>query len=131
MSAFWADGLLAMHFLWVLFMLLGFPLAVLLRSRGLRLVHALGLTSYILLAVLNWYCPLTIGEEFFRGQAAPDFSYQGSFLASWFERLIYVEHWGAPLWIFRVLAGLYLAVSLSSWWWWPARRARPGGSNEK
>lgn len=124
MSALWADGLLALHLFWVLFMLVGFPLALLLHSRTLRLLHTLGLASYLLLAAFNWYCPLTLGEEFFRQQTEPGFSYQGSFLARWIERLIYVESWGAPLWIFRVLAGLYLAASVSSWWWWPARQTR-------
>ncbi len=119
-----ADFVLVLHFLWVLFMLVGFPLAWLLRSRGLRLVHALGLAAYLGLAVAGRLCPLTVAEEALRRSGGADFSYSGSFLAAWIQRLIYVETWHAPLWLFQVLAAGYLAVVLSSWWWWPRR----GGS---
>ena len=125
MARIGADILLGLHFLWVLFMLLGFPLAWFLKSRRIRLWHALGLASYLLLAAVNWFCPLTLGEEVLRRQAEPDFTYHGSFLAGWMERLIYVETWGAPLWIFRLLAGIYLALIISSWWWWPKNK-KPG-----
>ncbi|MEW6516458.1 MAG: DUF2784 family protein [candidate division FCPU426 bacterium] len=119
-----ADALLVLHFLWVVFMVSGFPLALLLKSRVLRLAHAAGLSSYLLLAACGWYCPLTVAETYFRRLSDPGFSYHGSFLGSWIERLIYVDNWGAPLWIFRLLAGLYLALCLSSWWWWqPGVRA--------
>lgn len=113
-----ADSLLILHFLWVVFMLTGFPLALLLKSPGLRLAHALGLASYLLLAVLGWYCPLTVAETHFRRLSDPGFTYHGSFLAFWIERIIYVENWGAPLRLFQALAGAYLALCLSSWWWW-------------
>lgn len=125
MARIGADILLGLHFLWVLFMLLGFPLAWFLRSRKIRLGHALGLASYLLLAAVNWFCPLTLGEEALRRLAEPGFTYQGSFLAGWLERLIYVENWGAPLWIFRLLAGIYLVLVVSSWWWWPQQK-KPG-----
>lgn len=120
-----ADGLLVLHFIWVVFMLVGFPLALLLKSPGLRLAHSVGLSSYLALAALGWYCPLTVAETYFRRLSQPEFSYHGSFLATWIERIIYVENWGAPLWLFQVLAGVYLALCLSSWWWWrPGQNAR-------
>ncbi|MBN1596510.1 DUF2784 family protein [candidate division FCPU426 bacterium] len=119
MAQWAADILLYLHFIWVLFMLAGFWLALWWRLAWLRLLHFAGLLLYILLGVLGWYCPLTIGEEYFRQQAVPGFSYQGSFLASWVEKLIYVENWGAPLWLFRLLAGFYLVLCLTSWWWLP------------
>lgn len=117
-----ADALLVLHFAWVLFMLVGFPLALWLRSRVLRAVHALGLSSYLVLAALGAYCPLTEWESVLRRTADPAFTYHGSFLATWVERIIYVENWGAPLWIFRVGAAAYLLLIASSWWWWPASR---------
>jgi hypothetical protein len=125
MTRFAADALLVLHFAWVLFMVAGFPLAWALRSRALRLVHALGLGSYLALAVLGRLCPLTEWESALRQAADPAFSYHGSFLATWVERVIYVESWGAPLWIFRVLAALYLLGIVSSWWWW-----RPAGRRD-
>ncbi len=118
-----ADGLLVLHFLWVVFMLVGFPLALLLKSPALRLAHSAGLSFYLALAVLGWYCPLTVAETYFRRLSQPDFTYHGSFLASWIERIIYVENWGAPLELFYVLAALYLMLCVSSWWWW-----RPAGN---
>jgi hypothetical protein len=118
-----ADSLLVLHFLWVVFMLIGFPLALLLKSPILRLAHSVGLSSYLALALLGWYCPLTVAETYFRRLSQPDFTYPGSFLATWIERIIYVENWGAPLWLFQVLAVWYLTVCLSSWWWWRPDRA--------
>lgn len=117
MAPFFADFLLYVHVLWVLFMILGLPLALLLRKPWIRWVHAAGLLSYLGLASLNWWCPLTLGEEYFRQIANPGFSYHGSFLAHWLERIIYVENWGAPLWVFRILAALYLLLVASTWFW--------------
>ena len=126
MTRLLADSLLILHFLWILFMLAGFPLAILLKITWLRILHSLGLGMYLLLAILDWYCPLTIAEEFFRRMEVPDFSYNGSFIGRWIESLIYIESWGAPLWIFRVLAALYLLVCISSWWWLPCPLIRKG-----
>lgn len=131
MAKLMADILMFLHFLWVVFMLVGFPLAIYFKNNRLRLVHILGLTAYIFLAVVDWYCPLTLGEEYFRQMESPGFSYNGSFLAAWVGRLIYVEQWGAPLWIFRVLAGVYLLVCVSSWWWLPKAFFTKGQANEK
>lgn len=112
-----ADGLLIIHVLWVVFMITGFPLAIILRSAMIRFIHTIGLSSYIILAFFKVACPVTYGEEYFRQLEQPDFTYQGSFLVSLLEKLIYVENWGASLWWFHVAAGIYLFVVLSSWWW--------------
>jgi hypothetical protein len=117
-----AEAVLGLHFLWVLFMLLGFPLALKLKSRGLRLVHGVGLLSYLILGIGSWYCPLTLAEEALRRTAQPGFNYHGSFLFSWLSRLIYVQ--SIPLWIFQVLAAAYLAVIVSSWFWWKPGKIR-------
>lgn len=113
-----ADALLILHLLWVLFMIVGFPLALILRSPGLRLIHALGLVSYLLLAALNWYCPLTEWETALRRMDDPAFSYHGSFLAAWAEKIIYVQNWGASVRLFQLLAALYLVLIGSSFFWW-------------
>ena len=122
MTRLGADILLVMHFLWVVFIITGFPLAWRLRSRVLRAVHLGGLLFYLVLAAVGAFCPLTRLEETLRRAQDPDFSYQGSFLAAWAERIIYVEHWGAPLWLFHVLAAAYLVVILATWRRFPRSR---------
>jgi len=123
MHRFAADALLIVHFLWVVFMIVGFPLALLLRSLVLRLAHALGLASYLMLAALEWHCPLTEWEAALRRMEDPAFTYHGSFLATWAERIIYVRNWGGSVQVFRVLAVLYLMLSVSSFGWWKKSKA--------
>lgn len=123
-----SDLVLFLHGLWVLFILIGFPLAVLFRSRLLRLIHAAGLGFYLLLALTGWPCPLTFAEEAARQAAGQrGFSYEGSFLSAWVEKLLYGQ--SIPLWFFYLLAAAYLILVISSWWWWP--RKKENGANRR
>ena len=106
---------LILHFAVILFMVIGFPVALITNNRRLRLIHA-GLLAFItLLMVLRIPCPLTVLEEASAGE-----SYQGSFLATWLNRLIYVE-WFTPQSIF-VIDMIFAALVFSSFLWRPLEK---------
>ena len=88
-SAILADLIVIFHFLWILFLLFGFIL-----SRGrrwLRWLHWVALVFSFLLAVCNWYCPLTYLEFWLDQKHDPDLTYTGSFIAHYLEKIIYLN----------------------------------------
>ena len=106
---------LILHFAVILFMVIGFPVALVTNHRRLRLIHA-GLLAFItLLMVLRIPCPLTVLEESSAGE-----SYQGSFLATWLNRIIYVE-WFTPQSIF-IIDMIFAALVFSSFLWRPLEK---------
>jgi Protein of Unknown function (DUF2784) len=107
--------ILILHFAVILFMVIGFPVALITNHRWFRLTHAGVLAFISLLMVLRIPCPLTVLEEASAGE-----SYQGSFLATWLNRLIYVE-WFTPQSIF-IIDMIFAALVFSSFLWWPLSR---------
>jgi len=107
--------ILILHFAVILFMVIGFPVALITNHRWFRLIHAGVLAFITLLMVLRIPCPLTVLEEASAGE-----SYQGSFLATWLNRLIYVE-WFTPQSIF-IIDMIFAALVFSSFLWWPLNR---------
>lgn len=91
-----ADGLVVIHFAWILFMLYGFALTV----RALwkpkffdrwlfRSVHLVGILFVAALEVFGKYCPLTIWENALRRHYDPEHAYPGSFIIQYIVGLIY------------------------------------------
>ena len=78
---------LGAHFIVVLYLVLGFPIALYYNHRLFRIVHTIWLAVVSLLMVLGIPCPLTILEETLRQNPV----YEGSFIASWMNRIIYLE----------------------------------------
>lgn len=78
---------LGVHFIAVLYLVLGFPIALYYNHRLFRIVHTSWLAAVSLLMVLGIPCPLTILEETLRQNPV----YEGSFIASWMNRIIYLE----------------------------------------
>lgn len=94
-----ADVIVIIHFLWILFMLLGFLLilySILSRNKKLlflrlfRVVHLCGIFYVASLAILDKYCPLTLLETHLREKAGYRI-YQGSFIIHYIEKLVYPE----------------------------------------
>jgi len=106
---------LILHFAVILFMVIGFPVGLVTNRSWFRLTHAGVLAFITLLMILRIPCPLTVLEESSAGE-----SYQGSFLATWLNRLIYVD-WFTPQSIF-VIDMIFAALVFSSFWWWPLSR---------
>ena len=84
-----ADALLLVHFSWIVFLILGLPLGLCFRLPRLRILHAMGLILALVLQFNHLLCPLTIWEEYFRSSQYPGFSYRGSFIITYVEKLVY------------------------------------------
>ena len=106
---------LIVHFAVILFVVIGFPVGLVTNHRRFRLIHA-GLLAFItLLMVLQIPCPITVLEEASTGE-----SYQGSFLAVWLNRIIYME-WFTPRSVF-IADMIFAALVFSSFWWRPLKK---------
>jgi hypothetical protein len=83
-----ATGVLALHLLFILWVMLG---ALVTRRRPfLRWAHIASLIYGILLEILDWSCPLTPMENWLRGHAGTP-TYQGGFLLHYLDALVYPD----------------------------------------
>ena len=93
-----ADIVVVMHFVWILFMLAGFILTLwgffwreFFDWWLFRTLHLCGIAYVGLLAVLRQYCPLTILENTLRARYEPGLRYPGSFIVHYIEKLVYPD----------------------------------------
>ena len=84
-----ADFVVLVHFLWILFLIFGALLGV--RNKAIKYIHLSGLLFAILIQVFGWYCPLTHLEFWLRSRHNPSIAYAGSFIIHYMERLVYLE----------------------------------------
>jgi hypothetical protein len=106
---------LGVHFLVILFVIFGFPVGLVINSRLFRIIHVSTLAGIALLMVLKIPCPLTIWEEALR--QAP--VYEGSFIESWLNRIIYLEDFDASF--VPYLSVVFLVLTVSSFFWKPLK----------
>ena len=94
-----ADAIIVAHFLYILFMLLGFLLtgyALFFRQKFFdwwlfRSLHLLGIFYVVSLSILGKYCPLTILENELRLRYEVSLVYSGSFIVYYLEKLVYPD----------------------------------------
>lgn len=94
-----ADAIIVAHFLYILFMLLGFLLtgyALFFREKFFdrwlfRSLHLLGIFYVASLSILGKYCPLTILENELRLRYEVSAVYSGSFIVHYLEKLVYPD----------------------------------------
>jgi len=94
-----ADAIIVVHFLFVLFMLLGFLLTVytiFFRHRFFdwwlfRSLHLLGIFYVASLSILGKYCPLTLLENQLMSRYESSSVYSGSFIVHYLEKLVYPD----------------------------------------
>jgi len=110
-----SEIVLIVHFMIVLFFIAGFFIGLSWNKPKFRFIHAGSLGIVTLLMILRIPCPLTLLEETLRNQ-----SYEGSFLATWLNRILYLE-WFDPLHVLIVNV-LFMALVLSSFWWYPVKK---------
>ena len=110
-----SEIVLIVHFMIVLFFIAGFFIGLSWNQPKFRFIHAGSLGIVTLLMILRIPCPLTLLEETLRSQ-----SYEGSFLATWLNRILYLE-WFDPLHVLIVNV-LFMALVLSSFWWYPVKK---------
>ena len=124
MESILSDAILFIHFGWILFIILGFPVALGFGLWRLRIFHTVALIGTVIMQVTGTICPLTHLEEYLRHAVTPGFSYGGSFIVSWLRHLIYIEDIGVSLIIIYVLTGIYLAFVILSYFLWPVAKTR-------
>lgn len=90
------------------------------RNPWFRLTHLLSIVVIAMQAWLGRICPLTTWEMWLRERAG-EASYTGSFIAYWFERLLYYD---APMWMFAVVYTAFALLVIVSWF---GVRPRPFG----
>ncbi len=120
-----ADITVAVHLLWVLFLVSGAAWGR--RSRRVRAVHLGGLAFAALLQIFGWYCPLTHLEFWLRQQHEPSLTYAGSFLIHYAEQVLYLDVSAGVLAL--LTAVLVLANGALYGWMFRSRRGRRGGSS--
>jgi hypothetical protein len=114
-----ADAILAIHGLFVVFVVLGLFLIYLgkllcwqwVRNPWFRMTHLLGISVVVIQSWFGIICPLTTWEMALRSRAG-EVIYAGSFVANWVSELLYVQ---APPWVFVVCYTIFGALVLYSW----------------
>lgn len=93
-----ADIIVIVHFIWIIFMLLGFFLTVYGFFKNdffdwwlFRTLHLSGILFVGILTTLRRFCPLTILENLSRAQYSPESTYPGSFIVHYIEKLVYPD----------------------------------------
>ncbi len=94
-----SEAIIAIHFLFILFMLLGFLLtvyALFFRQKFFdwwlfRSLHLLGIFYVGSLSILGKYCPLTLLENQLMSRYEASSVYSGSFIVHYLEKLIYPD----------------------------------------
>ena len=87
-----ADLVVIIHFIWILFIIGGFPLFLYLNSTAGRVIHLIALIITIGMQTTSTICPLTYLEAFLKSKGNASRVYPGSFLIEKLESLIYVEN---------------------------------------
>ena len=112
-----ATLILSFHLLIILFFIVGFPAGLILNHRGFRYFHSAALAGVTLLMVLGIPCPVTIWEE-----SIGDVSYEGSFIASWLKRIVYLE-WFDPGHVL-ILDICFALLVFTSFIWHPVNKPK-------
>lgn len=118
-----ADFLLLVHFLWIVFLILGLPFFLFLNFPRLRLFHGFSLLATLGMQIAKIECPLTPAEEGLRLYQDPHFSYGGSFLITHLERIVYIQ--GISPRTITILTSLLLLATLISFFLKPIQRKSP------
>jgi hypothetical protein len=109
-----ADGVLFIHFLWIAFVILGFPLFLYMKLSGWRIAHLLALVIMIVMQLTRTICPLTYLEAYLKSKGTSGHVYPGQFMIESIEKLIYVED--LTLENITCLTMIFFVVVLLSFW---------------
>src|SRR5512134_2075380 len=88
-SKIFADIVVLIHFLWILFLIFGGILGT--RHKIIKIFHVSGLAFALIIQAAGLFCPLTYLEVWLRERHDPSVSYSGSFIIHYMEKLIYIE----------------------------------------
>lgn len=121
-----ADAILVVHFLFVLFVVGGFALVLLgaalrwswVRARTFRSAHLGAILLVAAESLVGVACPLTVWEDALRRAGPQD----ASFVGRWVARLLYYDF---PEWLFAAAYTVFALAVVLAWWLVPPRAARP------
>ena len=86
-----ADFVIFIHFLWIVFVVLGFPVFLYLNRLKWRIFHLVALIAMIIMQLTHTICPLTYLEIYLKSKGESGSVYPGQFMIDTIENLIYVE----------------------------------------
>ena len=103
-----ADSVVLLHFLWIVFLIVGaWPGYYL---HWVKYLHLGALTYSLMLQVFGWICPLTALEAWLRQRQSPEGNYHGGFIQHYVEKIVYLDV--SPRYI---LAGTLAVVAITAW----------------
>jgi hypothetical protein len=120
-----ADALVAFHFGFICFVILGGLLAI--RWNWVILLHFPAVIWGMLIEFCNLYCPLTPWENSLR-EAAGQSGYEGGFIEHYLLAVMYPE--GLTRNVQIVLGLIVLTINLSVYAWLIMRRIRTSSAKE-
>ena len=112
-----ADIVVLIHFLWIAFVILGFPVFLWLNSARWRLIHLAAVIWMVLMQITRSICPLTHLEAWLKSEGQGAEVYSGKFIIETLERLIYVDN--VTLEKITYATGIYLTLIVLSFWFRP------------
>jgi hypothetical protein len=115
-----ADIVVLIHFLWIAFVILGFPVFLWLNSARWRLIHLAAVIWMVLMQITRSICPLTHLEAWLKSEGQGAEVYSGKFIIETLERLIYVDN--VTLEKITYATGIYLTLIVLSFWFRPIAR---------
>jgi len=110
-----ADAVLAVHFLFVLFVVGGFALILIgarhwgwVRNRAFRIAHLAAIVFVAAEALLGVTCPLTYWEDLLRASGREE----RSFIGRWLAWLLY---YNLPEWVFAIAYAAFASAVILAW----------------
>jgi hypothetical protein len=117
-----ADLVILAHFLWIAFVILGFPVFLYLNFSRCRVFHLLALIAMVIMQLTKTICPLTYLEDYLKSKGESNRVYPGKFTIDTIEKLIYVEDLTLEKITYATI--IFLALVLLSFWLKPVHFRR-------
>ena len=117
-----ADIVIVLHFLWIAFVILGFPVLLWVNNARWRLIHLAAVIWMVLMQLTRSICPLTYLEAWLKSEGRGAEVYSGKFIIETIERLIYVDT--VTLEKITWATGIYLLLIALSFWFRPLPRKK-------
>ena len=118
-----ADFVIITHFMWIVFVVLGFPVFLYFNLSRWRLLHLAALIATIVMQLTRIVCPLTYLEAYLKSKNISDAVYPGSFIIERIEDIIYIEDL-ITLERITYLTLIFFIIVLVSFWFRPIKLKR-------
>lgn len=114
-----ADFVILIHFAWIAFVILGFPIFLYLNWPRWRIFHLASLIAMVIMQLTHTICPLTHLEAYLTSKGTSAQVYPGKFMIEAIENLIYVEDLTLEKITYATI--IFFIVVLLSFWLRPLR----------